>query len=120
MEMLFQFGIIAAVSFAGEVLRYIVPLPVPASIWGMLIMFALLCTGALKLNQVERAADYLLSVMTLLFIPTGAGLIEIFPDIRGEILAIMSVIVISTLLCFFITGKTAGAIISLSKRRRIK
>ncbi|MEA4815653.1 MAG: CidA/LrgA family protein [Lachnospiraceae bacterium] len=116
MALLFQFGIIVAVSFAGEVLNHIVPLPVPASIWGMIIMFLLLFTKIIKLNQVEKAADYMLSIMSVLFVPVGAGLMESFPYVKNEIMAIIAIIIISTLVCFFVTGRTAEAIISISKR----
>lgn len=117
MTLLFQFGIIVAVSFAGEGLNYIVPLPVPASIWGMIIMFLLLFTKVIKLSQVEKAADYLLSIMSFLFVPVGAGLMDSFPYVKNEILAILAIIIVSTMVCFFVTGRTAEAVISFSKRR---
>ena len=58
MKYLLQFGVILAVSFAGELLKYFIPLPVPASIYGLILMLLLLVSGFVKLDMVENAADF--------------------------------------------------------------
>ncbi|MBQ1229330.1 MAG: CidA/LrgA family protein, partial [Firmicutes bacterium] len=45
MKYMSQFAIILLATFAGQLLNNLVPLPVPAAIWGMIILFALLSTG---------------------------------------------------------------------------
>lgn len=112
MKYLMQFGIIIGLSLLGEVLHSVIPLPVPSSVWGMVILFILLCVKAIKLEQVEGAADFLLSIMTVMFVPVGAGLITSFPIIKNDIIGIFVIIIISTLVCFFITGKVAQFIIN--------
>ena len=54
-KLLRQFLVIMAVSFVGEILHAVLPLPIPASIYGLVLMLALLMTGALKLDTVEDA-----------------------------------------------------------------
>ena len=118
MELLKQFGIITALSLLGEILNHIIPLPVPASVWGMVFMFLLLCFKIVKLEQVEKAADFLLSIMTVMFVPVGAGLIQNYTAIKNEIIAIFIILIISTLVCFFITGHVAQFIINLQQKKR--
>lgn len=115
MNGLIQFGIIIGVSLFGTFLNSIIPLPVPGSVWGMIVMFILLCVKAVKLEQVEIAADFLLSIMTIMFVPVGAGLITSYGAIRGEIFKIFGVIIISTIISFFITGKVAQIIMNIQK-----
>lgn len=118
MEFLKQFGIITALSLFGELLNHLIPLPVPASVWGMVFMFLLLCFKIIKLEQVEKAADFLLSIMTVMFVPVGAGLIQSYTVIKNEIIAIFIILIISTLVCFFITGHVAQLIIGLQQKKR--
>lgn len=118
MELLKQFGIITALSLLGELLNHLIPLPVPASVWGMVFMFLLLCFKIIKLEQVEKAADFLLSIMTVMFVPVGAGLIQNYTAIKNEIIAIFIILIISTLVCFFITGHVAQLIIGLQQKKR--
>ena len=107
MKYLMQFGIIIGLSLVGEVLNSVIPLPVPASVWGMVLLFVLLCLKVIKLDQVQDAADFLLSIMTVMFVPVGASLITSFADIKDEILGIFAIIIVSTVVCFLVTGKVA-------------
>ena len=115
MKYLMQFGIIIGLSLVGEVLNSVIPLPVPASVWGMVLLFVLLCLKVIKLDQVQDAADFLLSIMTVMFVPVGASLITSFADIKDEILGIFAIIIVSTVVCFFVKGKFAQRIIDKSE-----
>ena len=115
MKYLMQFGIKIGLSLVGEVLNSVIPLPVPASVWGMVLLFVLLCLKVIKLDQVQDAADFLLSIMTVMFVPVGASLITSFADIKDEILGIFAIIIVSTVICFLVTGKVAQRIIDKSE-----
>ena len=78
MKLLYQFGVIMTVTFLGEVLHAVLPLPVPASIYGLLIMLFCLCAKVIKLNQVKLAADFLIDIMPPMFIPSAVGLITVW------------------------------------------
>ncbi len=117
MKYLMQFGIIIGLSLVGEVLNSVIPLPVPASVWGMVLLFVLLCLKVINLDQVQDAADFLLSIMTVMFVPVGASLITSFADIKDEILGIFAIIIVSTVVCFLVTGKVAQRIIDKSENK---
>lgn len=63
-------------TLAGELLSALVPLPIPAGVYGLVLMLVLLLTGALKLEQVEQTALYLVEIMPVMFIPAAVGLVE--------------------------------------------
>ena len=67
-----QFAMILLVSFAGELLNYLLPLPVPASIYGLVLMLVCLLTGIIKLDAVRDTACFLIEIMPLMFIPAAA------------------------------------------------
>ena len=71
-----QFFLILAISFAGEILHMVLPLPVPASIYGLVLMLLALVTGIVKIEQVKDTAVFLIEIMPVMFIPAGAGLVE--------------------------------------------
>lgn len=82
MKLLRQFLIILAISFVGEALKYLIPLPVPASIYGMVILFVGLLTGLIKLRWVKDAGKFLIAVMPVMFIPAGVGLMSSWGGIK--------------------------------------
>ena len=65
MKYIKQFAIIVLMTFLGECLNLLLPLPVPASIYGMVLLFVCLQTGIIKLAQIEETADLLLGVMPI-------------------------------------------------------
>jgi len=111
MKYMSQFAIILLATFAGQLLNTLIPLPVPAAIWGMVLLFAALASGILKLEQVEATTDFLSGLMMLIFVPFGVNLMTSYNQLAGSILKIVLVIVLSTFVCFFVTGKTADFII---------
>ena len=74
MKYLRQFGLILLFSFLGEALRALIPLPVPASIYGMALLFLALAAG-MPLSAVEDTGDFLIEIMPVLFIPAGVGVL---------------------------------------------
>lgn len=99
-----QFLIILAFSLAGELLQALIPLPIPASIYGMVLLFIALCTGLLKQEKVAVAADWLISVMPLLFIAPSANILVYFDLIAPSLASILAVIVTSTLVILAVAG----------------
>lgn len=111
MGALMEFAIILGVTLVAELLHAVLPLPVPASIYGMVLMLALLMTGAIKLDQVKRTGSFLLEIMPVMFIPAAVGLLEIITDMKGALLPIAGVIVLTTIIVMGVTGRTAQWII---------
>ena len=68
MKYLRQFLLILFISFLGELLKYFLPLPIPASIYGMVILFIGLLSGIIKLDAVKDVGKFLIEIMPVMFI----------------------------------------------------
>ena len=118
MKYLFQFTIIAMVAFAGEILHNLIPAPIPISVYGLVIMFALLASGLLKLEYVEEAADFFIAIMAVVFVPAFVALMEIAFDIRHSLPAIMLILMSTTVIVMAITGLSAEFVMRRVKGER--
>ena len=117
MKFLRQFMIILLLSFLGEVLKMFIPLPIPASVYGLVLMLACLMTGVLKTSQVKDAAFFLIEIMPVMFIPAAAGLIDSWGVLRPLIVPIMIITVVITVSVMVVTGRVAQMI---AQKRGIK
>lgn len=108
--------IILGISFLGECIGKLLPFPVPASIYGMFILFFALISGFLCLKQIEQTADGLLDMMPVLFVPAGAGLINNLNDLRQFLFPIILILFLTTIIVMAATGKTASVLISCKER----
>lgn len=117
MKFLRQFSVIAVISLLGEILKACLPLPVPASVWGLILMLAALCSGILKVEQVKKAAEFLIEIMPVMFIPAGVGLLTAWDALRPVCLPVLVITIVTTVLVMGVTGKTTQGIIRREKRR---
>lgn len=99
-----QFTIFVSICFIGEIIHRIVPLPVPASIYGLVLMFLALEFKIMPLDKVEELSDCLLEIMPLLFVPSTVGLLVAWPVIKKYWLPILILGIAGTTLNFFVTG----------------
>lgn len=104
MKYLFQFLRILVFCLFGELLHFLVPLPIPASIYGLTLLLLALKTGIVKLEQVKQTGSFLTGIFTLLFIPGAVGVMELW-DILGKLwLPIVIVLIPVTILVFAVSG----------------
>ncbi len=118
MKYLLQFGIIAAVSFAGEILKSVIPIAVPASVYGMVLMFILLGFKVIKLDMVETAADYLITIMPIMFVPPIVGLMDSYYEISTVLTKLIVITLITTVFVMVITGTVAQFLIKISDKNK--
>jgi len=115
-----QIMIIALIAFAGEILNALLPLPVPSSIYGIVILFALLMTGALKIEAVKDVSAFLVQIMPVMFIPAAAGLMESFGMLAPSLAAYIVIIVISTVAVMAVSGLVTQAVIRRKKEKEAR
>ena len=112
-----QFLIIILISFAGELLHAILPLPVPASIYGLLILLAGLQTKVIPLKAVDEAGGFLIEIMPMLFIPAGVGLMVSWGALKPVIIPISIIIVVTTILVMAVSGRIAQFILKKEDKK---
>ncbi|MEY8426657.1 CidA/LrgA family protein [Lachnospiraceae bacterium 46-15] len=117
MKLLYEFGIILFITFLGEALYDVLPLPIPASIYGLLLMLLTLCTGLIKPERVKRTADFLIEIMPPMFIPAAVGLVTVWDSLAPMLFPVSAIVAVTTVLVMAVTGRTAQAVIRRKKRR---
>lgn len=104
MKCISQFLLILLFCLAGEFLHAAIPVPIPASIYGLVLLLLALKAGFLKLDQVKNAGAFLTGLFPLLFIPGAAGIMEFFPILLSLWLPILIILIPVTILVFGVAG----------------
>ena len=111
-----QFGIILAISFLGEILHALIPLPIPASIYGIIILFLSLEMGIIKLASVKKVSAFLIEIMPVMFIPAAVGLMASWGILKENWLVYIIITVITTIVVMAAAGKVTQFILRKSGR----
>ena len=115
MKYLKQFLRILVISFAGELLKYVLPLPIPASIYGMVILLVGLLTGWIALDAVKDVGKFLIEIMPVMFIPAGVGLMSSWGILKPLILPVSIITVVTIVTVMAATGKVSQWVIRKGK-----
>lgn len=120
MKYLKQFLIILAISLIGEILKELLPLPIPASIYGMVLLFVLLLTGIIKLGQVKDAGKFLIEIMPVMFIPAGVGLMSSWNVLKPVLVPVSVITVITIFTVMGATGIVSQIVIRRDKSKKVR
>lgn len=104
---IFQFARILAFCFLGEILHHVLPLPVPASVYGLVLLLLALNFQLIKLEDVKEVGTYLTGIFPLLFVPAAAGVMELGSQLMNLLLPAVLAIVPITALVMAVTGMVA-------------
>lgn len=118
MKYIKQFALIALITFIGECMNYLIPLPIPGSIYGMVLLFLLLLSGILKVEQIEETADLLLSIMPIFFISPTVSLMSSITLIKDSLIGVIVICLVSTIVVMSVTGLVSQAVIRHDQRRK--
>ena len=117
MRFIGQFCVIMLITFIGELLNFIIPLPVPAGIYGMALLFIALCLRIIRLDMVEGAGDFLIEIMPVMFIPAGVGLMSSWGALKPMLLPAVIAVTVVTVVVMAAAGRGAQSIMRLEERR---
>ena len=120
MKYIKQFGIILAISFLGEILKSVIPLPVPASIYGLVLMLVALQTGILALDKVKDTAKFLIEIMPIMFIPAAVELMDTWGVLRSIFVPVIVITLVSTIVVMVAAGRTTQSMIRWEKNKKDK
>ncbi len=118
MKYLKQLAIIFAVSFLAELLEYLIPLPIAASVYGLLLMLLGLTTHIIPLKQVEETADFLADNMSVMFIPATVGIIACTEELKAMAIPMLLACLVITVLVMVVTGCAAQGIIRMGRKKK--
>ena len=115
MKYLRQALILAAITFAAEIIKYLLPLPIPVSIYGLALLFFLLKSGLLPLEQIQDVGNLLLELMPLLLVPASVSFVTALEIVQGMLLPVLIMGLLGTLLVMGVTGLVAQWVIRRRK-----
>lgn len=105
-----QLFVIFAFSLAGQLLQKYIPLPIPAAIYGFILLFIALWAGLLKEAHIDETASFLVKILPLLFIAPAVNLLSYWKLIARQWVGILTVIALSTFCVFAVSGLVAKAL----------
>ena len=100
-KQLFWIGLFSGI---GELLQAVIPLPIPAAIYGLVLMLIALCTGLLKAEKIADSARFLIAVMPLLFVAPAVSILGNWDVIAPNLVSIVVITVVSTVIVFAVSG----------------
>ena len=118
MKYLGQFCIILLFSFLGELLHALIPFPIPAAIYGLVLLFLALLLKIVKPDQIRETSDFLVALLPLLFVAPLVGIVKSLPLIVSNLVPILAVLVVGTVFTFFAAGGAAQLTLRLRRKRQ--
>ena len=118
MKFIQQLSIILFISFLGEGLNWILPLPIPASVYGLILMLIALQFHIVQLEQVQDTARFFIEIMPVMFIPAGVGLLNAWGILSPSWIPITVITLVTTILVMAVTGQVTQYIIRKEKGKK--
>ena len=106
-----QFFIILFITFLGELIKYLIPLTIPASIYGMVLLFLALEFGMIKVSDVKETSTFLIEIMPLMFVPAGVGLLDSWDALSSIWIQVVIITLLSTVIVMAVSGLVTQCII---------
>lgn len=117
MKYLTQFSIILAISFVAEILAALIPVKIPASIYGLVIMLLALIFKLIKVAQIRETVSFFMQIMPMIFIPAGAAIIIAGDKLRENFFAIIAITAISTVAVIAASGSVTQIFYKIALNR---
>lgn len=115
-----QICIILGICLLAELMEYYIPLPIAASIYGLVLMLLALMTKIVPLKEVEDVADFLTGNIAILFIPPTVGIMASVEEIKQILIPLLVICISTTLLIMGVTGWVTQAIIRKGKSQNVE
>lgn len=116
MRYVIQLFIIICFSFAGELLHSVLPFPIPASIYGIILLFLALELKLLKVKQIREVSTTLIISMPVMFVPPAVGLVSSWENIRENWAEYIFITFASTFVVMAAAGWTTQMVIRWRKK----
>lgn len=112
-----QFLIIIAISFLGEIFKFLIPISIPASIYGMVLLFLALETKIIKVSDIKETSSFLIEIMPLMFVPAGVGLLDSWNTLKPIWVQVVVITLLSTVIVMAVSGSVTQWVIRKGKKK---
>lgn len=104
MKYLKQLCLIMLFSFLGELCRFLIPYPIPASIYGMVLLFGALTAKVISVESVKDTGSFLTSCLPVLFVTPAVSLLDCWAQLKDALIPLLVITLVSTVLVFGVGG----------------
>ncbi len=111
MKHLRQLVIILLFTALGQALEALLPLPIPAAIYGLVLMLLCLCTGLLKADAIRETAQFLIKIMAVFFVAPAVNILEHWGILAPRLGTVITVMAVSTVVVFAVSGLVTQALL---------
>lgn len=118
MRLLLQFALILSVCFIGDMLHRVCGIPLPGNILAMIILFLLLCTKLVKVEQIAEISDFFLKLLPFFFLPPTVGIISTYSVLKGNVLVLFFLCILTTIFTIAATGKASDFLIDFLEGKK--
>ena len=118
MKKLKQICLILLFSLLGELCRFLIPFPIPASIYGMLLLFGALSLNIVKVEEVKYTGAFLTTILPLLFVAPVGNLLDCWPILKATWGPLVMISIISTVLVFGVAGVVTQLVMKKGGKHR--
>lgn len=98
MKQLKQLLIIILFTLLGAFIANLIPINIPGSVVGLVMLYVALEIKLIKLDQIKETGDWLKNNMAFLFVPLSVGLMNDFGILKANLLNLTIIMIVSTLL----------------------
>ena len=86
----------------GNLISHYIPLGIPGSIWGLLLLYLGLTTRIIRLEWIYLGSSLLIRYMAVLFVPVSVGIIKYYDLLVSQWKILLIPNILSTFLTLFI------------------
>ena len=104
MEYLAQLLIILGFTFAGEACSRLIPLPIPAAVYGLVLLFLGLRVGIVKAEKIKTVGNWLIAIMGIFFVAPVVNLLDSWSAVKDVLLPVLVIVLASTVAVFAVAG----------------
>ncbi|MDY6283909.1 MAG: CidA/LrgA family protein [Hallerella sp.] len=118
MRLLLQLALILSVCFIGDFLHRVCGIPLPGNILAMLVLFLLLCTKIVKVEQIEEMSNFFLKRLPFFFLPPTIGILAVYGVLKGSLLVFFLLCIFATIITMAVTGKITDILVNIQEKRK--
>ena len=120
MKIIKQVGILFGICWISLAVEAVLPIPLPASVIGLVLLLLCLASGLIKIHHIQEKTDFLLGNMAFFFVPAGVSIIRYFDVLRSAAIPIGVICLVTTVLTFGATAWSVQLTVRLMKKRERK
>ena len=104
MKYIKQFFIILVFCIVAEILAYLLPLPIPAAIYGFILLFIALLCKLVKPEHIAETADFLIRIIGIFFVAPAVNILAYYNVVAPVLVPVCIIVISSTFVVFGVSG----------------